>query len=130
MPLNNSKGDFDQVPPQIVDIIHQYILGLHVDNFDLHKAHLRKSVVKILTFVLFMYATLIAVGVFSNLAVLIHIVRYKLYDDPTYAFIINNVISDVLKCVCVLPLSLYVLLMQNWVLGELLCSFLPMLQVR
>ncbi|CAH1367938.1 unnamed protein product [Tenebrio molitor] len=75
-----------------------------------------------------MYSLLMVTGVALNLSVFVHIIRNKLYNDVTCSFVLNNVISDIVKCVVVLPMTLYVLLVNNWILGELLCSFLPMLQ--
>lgn len=127
--LNNSKNEIADFPPQVWAIIHEFLLGTNDKELDLKKAHLRPSVANIYPFFVFIYAVLILTGVVSNLAVAVHIIRHKLYDDATYCLIINGLISDIIKCVFVLPISLYVLLIQNWILGELLCSFLPMLQV-
>lgn len=125
---NESLPEHD-VPPQVWEMLHEFLLGIKNPELDLREPHLKPSLRKIYPFIIFMYSVLLAVGVLSNLAVFIHIVRHKLYKDGTYSFILNNVISDVIKCVIILPISLYVLLIQNWMLGELLCSFLPMLQV-
>lgn len=130
MDKSNSSKDENDVPPQLWAIIHEFLLGVNDQGLDFHKAHLRPSVANIYPFFVFIYAVLILMGVLLNLAVAIHIFKHKLHDDATYCFIINCVISDVIKCVCVLPISLYVLLIQNWIFGELLCSFLPMLQVN
>lgn len=124
------KKRLDDVPDHIIDIIGEFILGVRNGKIDVQKPHIRKSVANIYPFIVTMYAILILTGVMSNFAVFLHIIRHKLYKDATYSFIINNVVSDVIKCVCVLPVTLYVLLVQNWMLGELLCSFLPMVQVN
>ena len=126
---NATRNPFADLPPHVFDLIHQFLLGVANQRLDLQEAHMRPSVAKIYPFIVFMYSALVFVGVVANLAVVYHVVRHGLYKDPTYSFVINNAVSDVVKCVCVLPISLYVLLMQNWTLGELLCSFLPMLQV-
>lgn len=128
---NSSLEDqHERIPPHVFNIIHEFLLGVDNKHLDLQQPHLRPSVAKIYPLFITIYAILIGVGVLSNLAAFIHIVRHKLYNDATYSFIINLLVSDVIKCVCVLPISLYVLLVQNWILGEVLCSTLPMLQVR
>jgi hypothetical protein len=76
-----------------------------------------------------LYALVVAVGTVSNVAVVWTVVNHRLYKDPTYGYIINLAIADVIKCVLVLPVSLTILLVQNWVFGSFLCFFLPMLQV-
>ncbi|XP_046385712.1 5-hydroxytryptamine receptor 1-like [Ischnura elegans] len=48
--------------------------------------------------------------------------------DPTLCFLANVAIADAIKCLMVLPVSLAVLLVQNWVFGSFLCFFLPMMQ--
>lgn len=125
-----TKNPFSDVPPRVLDVIRHFLVGVHDENIDLNEAQVRPSVAKIYRFIVVMYALLVVTGVLTNLAVLYHILRHRFYKDTTYAFIINNVVSDIVKCICVIPISLYVLLVQNWMLGELLCSFLPMLQVR
>lgn len=127
---STTKNPFSDVPPNIVEVIHHFLIGLQEEHIDFREAKVRPSVANIYRFIVCMYALLVVTGVLCNLAVLFHILRHRFYKDPTYAFIINNVISDIVKCVCVVPISLYVLLVQNWMLGELLCSFLPMLQVK
>lgn len=125
----NSTGPEVDFPPHVWAIIHEFLIGVQNPEADLRKPHVRQSVANIFPFIIFMYALLIGTGVISNIAIFIHIIRHKLYRDATYCFFINNVISDLMKCIIVLPISLYVLLIHNWILGELLCSFLPMLQV-
>ncbi|XP_049820202.1 neuropeptide F receptor isoform X2 [Aethina tumida] len=128
MDYDNQTAVPSGVPPHVWNFIHQFIIGEANQNLDLRVPHIRPSIAKYVSFIIFMYSILIAVGVICNLAVFFHIMKYKLYNEPTYSFIINNVISDLVKCVFIVPISLYVLLIQNWILGELLCSFLPMLQ--
>lgn len=126
---NYTQNVQNDVPPEVWDIIHEFLLGQANPKLDLRKPHLRPSVTSSYPFILFMYSLLIVTGVALNLSVFIHIIKNKLYNDVTCSFVLNNVISDIVKCVVVLPITLYVLLINNWILGELLCSFLPMLQV-
>lgn len=125
----NDDAVENHVPPELWDIIHEFFLGDRNPKLDLRQPHLRPSVATSYPFILFMYSLLIVTGVALNLSVFVHIIKNKLYNDATCSFVLNNVISDIVKCVIVLPITLYVLLINNWILGELLCSFLPMLQV-
>ncbi|KAJ3626975.1 hypothetical protein MTP99_014384 [Tenebrio molitor] len=126
---NYTQDVENEVPPHVWGIIHEFLLGQADPRLDLRKPHLRPSVAGSYPFILFMYSLLMVTGVALNLSVFVHIIRNKLYNDVTCSFVLNNVISDIVKCVVVLPITLYVLLVNNWILGELLCSFLPMLQV-
>ena len=78
---------------------------------------------------IFVYSLLIIFGLIMNFGMVFHIIRFKLHRDPTHAFLINMVISDAIKCIFVLPISLAVMLIDNWIFGKFLCFFLPMLQV-
>ncbi|XP_060524401.1 orexin/Hypocretin receptor type 1 [Cylas formicarius] len=120
--------DHSDVPPYIWEIAHQLLLGVDDKKLDLREPQPKKSLESAAAYIIFVYGLLAVYGVFSNLMLFVHILRYRLYKDPTFSFIINNVVSDVMKCVVVLPMTLYVLLVQNWMLGELLCTFLPMIQ--
>ncbi|XP_045466251.1 probable G-protein coupled receptor 83 [Harmonia axyridis] len=116
------------IDDRTLEIIHEYILGVSDVDSDLREPHLRPSLVESYKFVIFAFCLQIAVGFVVNAVVFLAILKYKLYKDATFAFVLNNTICDLVKCVFVLPLSVYVLLVQNWVLGECMCSFLPMIQ--
>lgn len=75
------------------------------------------------------YGLLMLVGVVANVLVGYHIMRSKLYRDVTHALVLNLVLSHCVQCLVVVPITLTVMLFQNWVLGRFLCYFLPMLQV-
>lgn len=127
---NNTQELLANLRPEVYDIMHQYLAGRDDKSLDLREPHLRPSVASSFPFILFMYGLLMVTGLGLNLSVCVHVIRNKLFKDETYSFILNNAVCDIVKCVAVLPITLYVLLINNWVLGELLCSFLPMLQVR
>ncbi|KAK9881893.1 hypothetical protein WA026_018090, partial [Henosepilachna vigintioctopunctata] len=110
------------------DIVHEYILGAGAHELDLRKPQIRPALQNSFRFIIFAYSLIVVIGVLANLAVFVHIIKNKLYKNATHAFVLNNVISDLLKCLFVLPISVFVLMVQNWLLGELMCSFLPMIQ--
>ncbi|XP_044757436.1 alpha-1B adrenergic receptor [Coccinella septempunctata] len=129
MARKGSKGSTKTpIDPHTLEIIHEYILGVANDSSDLREPHLRPSLTETYELVIFAFSLLIVVGFVSNLIVFYAIIRRKMYRDTTQAFVLNNAICDIVKCLFVLPLSAYVLLVQNWVLGELMCTFLPMIQ--
>jgi hypothetical protein len=75
------------------------------------------------------YGMLALFSVCSNLLVIAYIMRFKLYRDVTQAFLVNLSLCYFMQSLVVLPLTLAVLLIQNWIFGQFLCFFLPMLQV-
>jgi hypothetical protein len=122
--------DTNVVPDKWMHVVLQYILGLRNDSgMDFSKPHLRPSVARVFPLFVFLYAMVVIVGTISNIAVIWTIIKHRLYRNPTYGYIINLAIADIVKCVLVLPISLTILLVQNWIFGSFLCYFLPMLQV-
>ena len=47
----------------------------------------------------------IAIGIPSNLLIIIGILRQRLYTQPTYIFLLNLAISDLLMCILVMPFT-------------------------
>jgi len=76
-----------------------------------------------------LYVALALIGTVSNLAMIVSLLR-KRRKEPLHGLMVNLALSDVVKCVLVLPVSLAVLLIHNWVFGATFCYILPMLQVR
>lgn len=130
--MQSTRKDLDSIPDQYLETIAHYLMGLRnlSKEEDLSKPQLRPSVINIYPLFIIFYAILIIIGIISNIAMIIHIVRHKLYHDPTNAYLINIAISDITKCIFVLPITLTILLIQNWIFGRFLCFFLPMMQVK
>jgi hypothetical protein len=122
--------DMNGVPDKRLSIIAQFMMGLrNGSGVDFSKPHLRPSVTQVFPLFVFLYALVVVVGAVSNVAVIWTVVKHRLYKDPTYGYIVNLATADIIKCVLVLPVSLTILLVQNWVFGSFMCYFLPMLQV-
>ena len=122
--------DMNGVPDKWLSVIAQFMMGLRNDSaVDFSKPYLRPSVTHVFPLFVFLYAVVVVVGAVSNVAVIWTVVKHRLYKDPTYGYIVNLATADIIMCVLVLPVSLTVLLVQNWIFGSFLCFFLPMLQV-
>ncbi|CAD6216199.1 GSCOCG00004418001-RA-CDS [Cotesia congregata] len=128
--MEEAKREMALIPSQYYSEVAEYIKDLNnlSYHFDLSKPILRLAVAKIYPLFLLIYAVLITIGIIANAAMIIHISKNKLYRDPTYAYLINIAISDIAKCMFVLPITLAVLLIQNWVFGKFLCLSLAMIQ--
>lgn len=109
-------------------IIH-FLAGIRNDTVDFSRPHLRPSVATIYPLFVFLYALLVTSGVVANMAMIGSIMKDKLYRDQTYCYLINLALANIVECIFVLPISLTILLVQNWIFGSFLCYFLPMLQV-
>lgn len=125
---NNTEPKND-VPKFVWDFIHKFLVDRNDQSLDFRDPHLKTAFIEVCPLIIFVYGLLVVFGFVSNLVTLAYIVYYKLYKDETYAFLLNNCVSDIIKCVVVIPISLFVLLVHNWVLGELLCPVVPMIQV-
>lgn len=122
--------DMNGVPDKWLNIIAQFMMGLRNDSgLDFSKPYLRPSLTRVFPLFVFLYALVVSVGAVSNVALIWTVVKHRLYKDPTYGYLINLATADIIKCVLVLPVSLTILLVQNWIFGNFLCFFLPMLQV-
>jgi hypothetical protein len=118
------------VPDKWLNVIAQFMMGARNDSgVDFSKPHLRQSVTHVFPLFVLLYGLVVMFGAVSNLAVIWTVVKHRLYKDPTYGYIVNLATADVIKCVLVLPVSLAILLVQNWIFGSVLCYCLPMLQV-
>lgn len=119
----------NEVPEDVWDFIHKFLLDRHDQTLDLRVPHLKNAFIDTYSIVIAVYAVLVIFGMGSNLAVVAYIICTKLYKDETFAFLLNNCCCDLIKCVVDIPVTLFVLMVHNWVLGELLCPVLPMIQV-
>ncbi|XP_030379293.1 uncharacterized protein LOC115627690 [Scaptodrosophila lebanonensis] len=89
---------------------------------------LKASIKSVYWLFLIQYAALALLGVIMNIVIIVYILYHRLYKDVTHAFIINLAFCHFVQCALVLPVSLMVMLIQNWIFGQFLCFFLPMLQ--
>lgn len=128
------EGDLEEAenPPEkfLEDIIRYLHYGTqHNGTFDFREPQLRYAFTTLYPLFVFMYALIVAVGLLSNFLMVYAIFRDRLYKDETFCYFVNLALSDIVKCAVVLPVSLMVLLIQNWIFGSFLCYFLPMMQV-
>ncbi|XP_050746553.1 uncharacterized protein LOC108035795 isoform X2 [Drosophila biarmipes] len=91
---------------------------------------LKSSIKSVYWLFLIQYAALALLGVVLNVIIVVYIMYHRLYKDVTHAFIINLALCHFVQCALVLPVSLMVMLIQNWIFGQFLCFFLPMLQPK
>ena len=104
----------------------------------------------LLIVVIILYSILIILGLLGNLLLLIMLLRKRLYRDPIQCCVLSVVTACIIQVgrqllICqhqaaiirynflqllfTLPLSLFVLLVHNWLLGKFFCFVLPMLHV-
>ena len=75
----------------------------------------------------FLHACEALVGVGGNLGILMVVARERMYHNPTFFFLANLAISDIIKSAIVLPFTFTNLLSEGFIFGSFMCYFLPML---
>lgn len=123
-------NELDDLPHKWLDVVYDYMRGFRNDTTDFTRPQLRPSVRHAYPSFVCGYSALIMAGALCNAYVLAIVARKRLYAaDPVYVYVANLAVTGVVQSVFVLPVSLMVLLIQNWIFGRFLCYFLPMLQV-
>lgn len=97
------------------------------ETIDPSKPILRVSLRYVYPLFIFLYSLVCLIGTTGNVLILYTIMKKRL-RDPTYLLMGNLAVSDITKCIAVLPISLANLLIKNWIYGSFMCFFLPMLQ--
>ncbi|GAB0096355.1 G protein-coupled receptor, rhodopsin-like [Sergentomyia squamirostris] len=118
----------EEIPEHWLAAIAHYLLGFRNDTLDFTVPILKPVAVRFYPLFILQYGLLLLMGLLSNIAVIAYIMHYKLFRDVTHSFIVNLAFCHAVQCAVVLPITLMVLLIQNWIFGQFLCFFLPLLQ--
>uniref|UniRef100_A0A1B0DGA9 G-protein coupled receptors family 1 profile domain-containing protein n=1 Tax=Phlebotomus papatasi TaxID=29031 RepID=A0A1B0DGA9_PHLPP len=76
-----------------------------------------------------LYAVIFLLAVIGNSLVILTLVQNKRMRTITNVFLLNLAVSDLLLGVLCMPFTLVGTLLRDFVFGELMCKFLPFLQV-
>lgn len=126
---DTQAADLDEIPETWLAVMANFAMGHHNQSIDYSAPILKPVVSNIYPIFVLQYGLLILVGVTANVLVMYHILRMKLYKDVTNAFMMNLALSHLVQCLVVMPSTVMVLLLDNWIFGQFFCYFLPMLQV-
>ncbi|XP_071552761.1 neuropeptide Y receptor type 5-like [Panulirus ornatus] len=116
------------LPDSLLSQIIHDLQAFPNETVDFGKPHLRRSLQHVYPLFLVLYTLLVVLGSLGNAAMIAHILRRRLYRDPTNAYIMNIGVCNFIMSLILLPLSVAILLIQNWIFGSFLCYFVPMLQ--
>ena len=75
-----------------------------------------------------LYALVGLLGAMYNVAMLLALCRREILRHPAAAFLANAAVMGLVTAALVTPMTLMVLVLQNWVLGETMCWLFPILQ--
>lgn len=98
----------------------------HLNETDFRKCIIRDSLTVIYPVLIFVYLCVFIIGTFGNIGILVVIFRKKLFKNPTYFFVANLALTDVLKAGIILPVALVGMLCKNWIFGSFWCYTGPM----
>ncbi|XP_055534659.1 uncharacterized protein LOC129724073 [Wyeomyia smithii] len=127
------QSEFKNIPDNFLSTVAQVVLGIVGDHNetlpgDYSSPMLKPVVARIYPIFIVMYAIPAALGIATNVLIVSYISKYRLHRDATQAFIVNLAVCHTVQCAFVLPISLMVMLIQNWIFGQFMCFFLPLLQ--
>lgn len=126
----DSEQPLREMPDHWLAVIYQYVTGFqNVSGKEFSEPIIKPALIHIYPLFAVLYGLLTVFGVITNVYLIYYIMRYKLYRDVTHAFLMNLALCHFVQCGVVLPITLMVIIVQNWIYGQFLCFFLPLLQV-
>lgn len=118
----------------VPELIHS--LQVHSnDSTDFSSPHIRTSLYSSYPWFIAAYVIIMLGGIVSNIVMLVRLLkifrrlRERKVNYTEYLFMANIAVLNILMCLVVMPLSLAIVLIQNWVFGKLLCYLAPIMQV-
>lgn len=130
--MAKNSEQMNNLPDQHLFAIYQYITGFNnITDKELSQPILRQSLSDTyFLFIIFVqYALLSLIGMVTNIWIIYHIIRNKLYRENTHAFFVNLSLCHFVQSAFVVPITLIVIIFHNWILGQFMCYFVPILQV-
>ncbi|XP_063610777.1 neuropeptide Y receptor type 2-like [Penaeus indicus] len=124
-----TNSELRHLPDKMLAQIIHTIQTFPNETVDFSRPILRRTLRGSYPLFITIYCLLALAGAVANSSLLARLFLARhFYSDPTCAYIMNLGVCNLLASLVLLPLSLVVLLLQNWVLGSVMCYLLPMLQ--
>lgn len=129
------SSNVKKIDEENLKVIYKFLLDVNFtstdDKIDLAAPHLKAVFRPIypLAITLILYGLLILFGLLGNLLIVLVIRGKNLFKDNTQVCMMNMAVAFLIQLVFVIPCSLVVLVVQNWLLGYVMCYVLPMFQV-
>lgn len=127
---NNNNPQLKGFSSQHLESIYQYVTGLeNMTGAELSEPLLRPGLQDTYYLFVIQYAILSLLGIVANIWIICYIIKYKLFHENMHAFFVNLCVCHFVQSAFVLPVTLVVIIVHNWILGQFMCYFVPMLQV-
>lgn len=127
---NNNNQQLKGLSNQHLESIFQYVTGLeNMTGAEISEPILRPGLQDTYYLFVMQYAVLSLFGIVANIWVICYIFKYKLFHENTHAFLVNLCVCHFVQSAFVLPITLVIIIVHNWILGQFMCYFVPMLQV-
>lgn len=125
-----TENALKDIPEHLLMPIVHFVTGFHnLSDREVNSAFLKPALSNIYVLFIIQYGVLALIGVLANAYIIYYILHHKLYHDGTHAFMVNLCMCHLVQCAFVLPVTLMVILIQNWIFGQFMCYFVPLLQV-
>ena len=117
---DNDEGGIEGYIKKIDKFLHgKEEIGNNTKH-DFSQPIVREALEKYLPFLFCLYGLLMLIGVIGNIVLIAYIVKQKLYYNETHGFIINLALCHILQCSFVLPITILIIVLQNWIFGKFL----------
>lgn len=126
----NHAAQAKGLPTQHLIAMYQYVTGFeNMTDAELSKPILRAGLQDTYFLFIMQYALLSLFGILTNIWIVYYIFKHRLYHENSHAFFVNLCICHLVQSIFVLPITLLIIIVHNWILGQFMCYFVPMLQV-
>ena len=133
---DSSKSRLPQnFPEKFIPAFYYMLKSIPNETTDFSKPYARTSLQRTYPLFITLYMMVMVIAVVTNSAMFYRILNIvqklqeRKMDMTEYLFLANIAILNILLSFIVIPLSLAILLIQNWVLGKTVCYLAPILQV-
>lgn len=126
----NSTEEIRKVPQEWLGVVLWWLRGVKNDTDDVRTPQLRQSIADGYQLFVGLYSLVVVVATVANVALVITIHRHRLYQDQTFRYLMNLTLSNMAHGCLVVPLTMVVMLLHNWLFGAFLCHLIPIIQVH
>lgn len=112
-----------------LEAVINWLRGFPNDTVDFARPQLRQGIEPIWLPLGLMYGAVVVLGLVLNALALARLCRQSRGPTATSRLLANVCAANLFQGAVVTPLSVVVLMVQNWVFGPVMCYVLPMMQV-